>query len=100
MRRLGGLVIAAALAATLVPGSGTARASRPADVVAVSRGLDRAIASGRLAADEGAEYRRDLSHAADVLGRVSGGRHRNLAAVLHEVAAQGRGYTAPRALAL
>ena len=90
--------LAAAALVLLVPGG--ARSSPPGDVVLIGRGLDRAVANGSLTVEEAIDYRAGLQSAYATLRKLGGGRERNLAAVLHDVALQWQGYNPSRALAL
>ena len=92
---------AALLAAALVLlAPGAARSSAPGDVALIGRGLDRAVANGSLTVEEAIDYRGRLQRAYATLRNLGGGRERNLAAVLHDVALQWKGYNTSRALAL
>jgi hypothetical protein len=91
---------AALVAALVLLAPGAARSSPPGDVVLIGRGLDRAEASGSLTVDEAVAYRSDLENAYATLRRLGGGRERNLAAVLHDVALQWQAYNSSRAFAL
>ena len=91
---------AALVAALVLLAPGAARSSAPGDVTLIGRGLDRAVANGSLTVDEAIDYRSDLQSAYATLRRLGGGRERNLAAVLHDVALQWQGYNSSRAYAL
>jgi hypothetical protein len=91
---------AALVAALVLLAPGAARSSAPADVTLIGRGLDHAEANGTLTVDEAIAYRSDLQRAYATLRQLGGGRERNLAAVLHDVALQWQGYTSSRAYAL
>ena len=92
--------VLAVAAATLLAPSATARPSWATDIAAIDRGLDRAVAAGRVDEDAAAGYRETVAHAAHALPRLPGSRYRNLAAVVREVAALAPTYSAPRALTL
>jgi hypothetical protein len=100
MRRL--LLTLAAVAAMLSVPASRAPAAGPAaqDVKRIERGLDRAVASGKLTAGQAASYLDIAARARAELKRIPPLRAQNLAFVLHEVAAQAGVYTPPRALAL
>jgi D-glucuronyl C5-epimerase C-terminus len=91
-------LVAAGLA--LLSGSASAQPGWVKDVQTATRGLDRAVAAGRLVPDEAAEYKATLNRAARVLPKLPSSRYRNLAAVLHQVASLTRVYDEPRALTL
>lgn len=70
------------------------------DAALARKGLDRAVAGGRMTPDEAATYRQVVAHAAETRRKVDWDRRANLAGVLHDVARQWRGYKPPRAFAL
>lgn len=96
LSRAAGVAVAALLATTLVPGAGSAPPQWQRDLKLISQGLGRASEKGRLEAAEVAEYRAITERAADVLPKLRSSRHRNLAAVVHQVAGFWKGYDAPR----
>ncbi len=91
-------VVAAGLA--FVSGSASAQPGWLKDVRTASRGLDRAVAAGRLTPEDGAEYKATLNRAARVLPKLPSSRYRNLAAVVHQVATLTRVYDEPRSLTI
>jgi D-glucuronyl C5-epimerase C-terminus len=70
------------------------------DARAISVGLRRAVAAGRLADADAERYRTVVRRARAVLTLLPGSRWETLARVLHEVRLQARAFTRPRALAL
>jgi D-glucuronyl C5-epimerase C-terminus len=91
-------LLAAAVAALLVP-AGASAAPRE-DARAISAGLRRAVATGRLEGVEAQRYRTVVRRARAVLALLPGSRWETLARVLHEVRLQARVLTRPRALSL
>src|SRR5919108_2402151 len=85
-----------ALAAMLASGSASAKPPWVKDVASIYRGLDRAVAKGRIDPGVADEYRATTASAAQVLPKLPSSRYRNLAAVVHEVAGYWKGYDAPR----
>jgi D-glucuronyl C5-epimerase C-terminus len=75
-------------------------AKAPGPLVLVVRGLERATAHGHLDPGEAARYRRIAAHAVKEAPKLPSLRAATLRGVLRDVAAQWRGYTEPRALAL
>jgi len=71
-----------------------------ADAARARAGLDRAVASGRLAQLDADTYRRYATDAAAAAARLPGARGANLAGVLRVVAAHAGSYDHPRAVAL
>ena len=98
-RKTGLAVVVLAALALLAP-SASARPPWAADLAAISKGLDRAVALGRLQADKAGGYREIAGRAAFALPRLRSSRYSNLAGVVHEVAALSRSYDEPRALTL
>ena len=96
MRR--SVLLFTAVAALLV--APPAQAGPAEDVRAARRGLARAIAAGRLPAEEAHAYGSVLSETLALLPRLPADRARSLGAVLRDVAALAPSYDAPRALAL
>jgi hypothetical protein len=94
------LLAAVALAAALVPASAPGAASWRADARTATKGLQRAVATGQLGPADAAYYRGVVGRAVHALERLPGSRAANLAAVLHDVAAQAGGYIDPRAVTL
>lgn len=89
-----------ALLATVVL-AGAAPARRPpSDRALVTKGLERAVASGRLSADEAAAYRAIVGRLPALARTLPPLRVRELKGVLHDVAVLWRSYTRPRALTL
>jgi len=84
------------LAAMLLSGSASAQPPWAKDVALISRGIDRAVAGGRIDDAEAADYRATTSAAVGVLPKLGSSRYRNLAAVLHQVAGFWKGYDSPR----
>jgi hypothetical protein len=76
---LGALVLAP-------PAAGSVRS----DVVQIRKGLDRAVAAGRLRPSEAAAHRVRVRRARSVLTLLPGARARELVGVLHDVALQWR----------
>ena len=70
------------------------------DAAAISRGLRRAVAAGRLSRAEANEYRAVVRRARAVVARMSGSRRTVLARVLRQVRLHAGMYNRPRALAL
>ncbi|MDQ2983170.1 MAG: D-glucuronyl C5-epimerase family protein [Actinomycetota bacterium] len=89
-----------AVAAALLVPSASAKSPWAADLSAISRGLDRAVAAGHLDEDTAASYREIAGRASTALPRLPSSRYRNLSAVVHEVAVQARLYDQPRGYAL
>src|SRR5437764_9431653 len=82
----GGLAAVLALAAMLLSGSASAKPPWLKDLAAINRGIDRAVALGRLDSEEAAEDRAAVAGAATVLPKLPSSRYRNLAAVVRQVA--------------
>ncbi len=93
-------VFAAALAVALLAALPAGSAVRPAPPALIAKGLAAAVDAGRLTPGEAASYSAVLAEARGELKRVPPLRAQLLAAVIADVAAQWRAYTAPRALAL
>jgi D-glucuronyl C5-epimerase C-terminus len=92
---LAGLLVAAAWLAS------PALAGWHRDAGLARRGLRLAVAKGRMLPEEADTYRSDIAAAAAARRRMGAENKANLAAVLHEVAAEWKGYyRVPRALAL
>ena len=89
-----------ALAAVLLSGSASAKPPWAKDFALIDRGLNRAVAAGRIDAGVADEYRATAAGAARVLPKLPSSRYRNLAAVVHEVAGFWKGYDAPRSTTL
>ncbi|MGZ4461444.1 MAG: D-glucuronyl C5-epimerase family protein [Gaiellaceae bacterium] len=99
MRRL--LPLAAIALLLALPAAAAPLASPSAkDVKRIERGLQKAVATGKLSPSDAADYDLMAQRARAELSSTPRLRARNLAFVLHEVAAQAGIYTAPRALAL
>lgn len=92
------LLSLAALLALAVSDSSAAK--RPTALALVGRGLDRAVAAGRLDGAEADAYRAVAGRAAAVVRTLPRVRARNLAGAVADVAAQWRAYNRPRALTL
>jgi hypothetical protein len=95
--RAAGVAAVLALAALLLAGS--AAGSAPPwskDLALINRGLDRAVAAGRIDPAEAGDYRDAAAGAANVLPKLPSSRYRNLAAVVHQVAGFWKGYDSPR----
>lgn len=88
----------AAVVVFVVLASGSASAKPPwaADFALIKRGIDRAVASGRIDGAEAADYRAAAARASAVLPKLRSSRYRNLAAVVHQVAGFWKGYDGPR----
>jgi hypothetical protein len=84
------------LAAMLVSGSAAATPPWVKDFALISKGIARAQSLGRIDDAEAAEYRSDAAAAQNVLPKLPSSRHRNLAAVVHQVAGFWKGYDSPR----
>jgi hypothetical protein len=91
-------ILAAALA--FVSGSAAGQPGWLKDVQTASRGLDRAVAAGRLTPESTAEYKATLNRAARLLPKLPRSRYRNLAAVVHQTATLARVYDEPRSLTI
>jgi hypothetical protein len=89
---------AAAVALLAVLPAGTA--TRPAPAALIEKGLEQAVAAGRLSPDEASDYRAGLARARMEAKRLPPLRTTLLRAVIADVAAQWRSYTRPRALTL
>jgi hypothetical protein len=89
----------ALLAAVVLAGAAPARRP-PSDRALVTKGLVRAVASGRLSAEEAAGYRATVGRLPALARKLPPLRARELKAVLHDIALQWRSYTRPRALTL
>jgi hypothetical protein len=90
------MAVVVALAATLLSASASAKPPWVKDFGLMKRGLDRAVAKGRIDAVEADEYRTSVARTAAVLPKLPSSRYRNLAAVVHQVAGFWKGYDAPR----
>src|SRR5919202_670732 len=95
-RRAAGLAAVVALAAAVLSGSASARPPWMKDLALIDRGLDRALAKGRIDTTEAGDYRGAVARAATVLPNLRSSRYRNLAAVVHQVAGLWKGYDSPR----
>ena len=95
--RAAGVAAVLALAALLLAGSASG-GSPPwsKDFKLINRGIDRAVAAGRIDSDEAGDYRAAAAGAANVLPKLPSSRYRNLAAVVHQVAGFWKGYDSPR----
>jgi len=96
----GGLAAVLALAALLLSGSASAKPPWVKDLASIDRGIDRAVALGRIDAAEAADDRSAAAAAANVLPKLPSSRYRNLAAVVHQVAGFWKGYDSARGHAL
>ena len=85
-----------AFAATLLSGSASAKPPWLNDLALINRGIDRAVALGRIDHAEAGDYRDAATGAASVLPKLPSSRYRNLAAVVHQVAGFWKGYNSPR----
>src|ERR687887_2028932 len=94
--RAAALAALTALAAALLTGSASAKPPWVKDFALISRGLDRAVAAGRIDALDEQEYREAAARARAVLPKLRSSRYRNLAAVVHQVAGFWKGYDGPR----
>jgi D-glucuronyl C5-epimerase-like protein len=88
--------IAFIVAVTVVSGAASAPPQWKRDLGLISKGLARAADKGRIDPDQAAEFRAAADRAAAVLPKLPSSRHRNLAAVVHQVAGFWKGYDAPR----
>src|SRR5436190_14957589 len=95
-----GLGAVLALAALLLSGSASAKPPWVKDLASIDRGIDRAVALGRIDATEAADDRSAAAAAANVLPKLPSSRYRNLAAVVHQVAGFWKGYDSARGHAL
>ena len=95
-RRAPGLIAVLAVAAMFLSGSASAKPPWLEDLAAINRGIDRAVALGRIDSEEAAEDRAAASGAATVLPKLPSSRYRNLAAVVHQVAGFSKGYDSTR----
>ena len=93
-------VVLVALAVLVLAPAAPARADWWSDAAGVKRGLATAVQREWLTPDEAADYGATLARSSATWRRLPGARSTNLAAVLHDVAAQSGSYIAPRALAL
>jgi hypothetical protein len=93
-------VLLVALAGLVLAPASPARADWWSDAARAKRGLANSVAREWLTPDEAADYRAILTRSSATWRQLPGARSTNLAAVLHDVAAQSGSYIAPRALAL
>jgi hypothetical protein len=96
MARLVGLAAALAVSGALVSGASSASSPWKEDLALASRGVDRALARGRIDGAEAARYRAVIGRAGRVLPKLPSSRYRNLAAVVHQVAGFWKGYDSAR----
>jgi hypothetical protein len=94
--RAAGLAAVLALAAMLLSGSASAKPPWLTDLALVNRGIDRAVAAGRIDSAEAADDRAAAAGAASVLPKLPSSRYKNLAAVVHQVAGFWKGYDSSR----
>src|SRR6266566_1062583 len=94
--RAAGLAAVLALAAMLLSGSASAKPPWLTDLALINRGIDRAVAAGRIDSAEAADDRAAAAGAASVLPKLPSSRYKNLAAVVHQVAGFWKGYDSPR----
>ena len=87
------------LVAAVVAGASPARRP-PSDRALALRGLEHAVDAGALTAEEAAGYRALLNRVPGLLRTLPPLRARELRGVLHDVAAQRKAYSRPRALTL
>lgn len=80
--------------------SPTVHARPAADAAVISRGLGRAVSSGKISRAEASEHRATVRRARATLGRLRGARHAVLARVLNQVRWFAGSYNRPRALTL
>jgi D-glucuronyl C5-epimerase C-terminus len=85
-----------ALAAMLLTGSASAKPPWLQDLASINKGIDRAVALGRIDSTEAADDRAAVAGAASVLPKLKSSRYRNLAAVAHQVAGFWKGYDSAR----
>jgi D-glucuronyl C5-epimerase C-terminus len=95
--RAAGVAAVLALSALLLAGSASG-GSPPwwKDLTLIDRGIDRAVAAGRIDSAEAGDYRAAAAGAANVLPKLASSRYRNLAAVVHQVAGFWKGYDSAR----
>src|SRR6266516_2760911 len=98
--RMAGLAAVVALAALLLSGSASAKPPWVKDFGSIDRGIDRAVALGRIDAAEAADDRAAAAGAANVLPKLPSSRYRNLAAIVRQVAGFWKGYDSARGHAL
>src|SRR6478736_3607080 len=94
--RAAGLAAVLALAAMLLSGSASAKPPWLTDLALINRGIDRAVAAGRIDSAEAADDRAAAAGAGSVLPKLPSSRYKNLAAVVHQVAGFWKGYDSPR----
>jgi hypothetical protein len=95
--RAAGVAAVLALSALLVSGSASGKAPPwSKDLSLINRGIDRAVAAGRIDGAEASDYHAAAAGAANVLPNLPSSRYRNLAAVVHQVAGFWKGYDSPR----
>src|SRR6266516_6821710 len=94
--RAAGLAAVLALAAMLLSGSASAKPLWLTDLALINRGIDRAVAAGRIDSAEAADDGAAAAGAASVLPKLPSSRYKNLAAVVHQVAGFWKGYDSPR----
>src|SRR6266540_3732147 len=93
------LLVGGLLVAVVFAGASPARRP-PSDRALAARGLQRAVDQGALSAEEAAGYRALLNRVPGLLQRIPPLRAQELRGVLHDVAAQRKAYSRPRALTL
>jgi hypothetical protein len=98
MRPLLAASVAAVVALLAVPVAGSA--ARPSPAALIQKGLTAAVERGALSPTEAAGYRATLANVLARSKRLPPLRTELLEAVVRDVAAQWRSYTAPRALTL
>src|SRR3954453_78000 len=96
MRLRGSLAAPLVLAAMVLSGAASAQPPWAKDLSLIDRGIDRAVAAGRIDGAEAADDRAAAARAAVVLPRLPSSRYKNLAAVVHQVAGFWKGYDSPR----
>jgi len=96
MRLRGSLAAPLVLAAMVLSGSASAQPPWAKDLSLIDRGIDRAVAAGRIDGAEAADDRAAAARAAAVLPRLPSSRYKNLAAVVHQVAGFWKGYDSSR----
>src|SRR2546430_4928842 len=93
--RAAGLAAVLALAAMLLSGSASAKPPWLTDLALVNRGIDRAVAAGRIDSAQAADDPAAAAGAASVLPKLPSSRYKNLAAGGPQAARLLKGYHPP-----